>query len=48
MTNLLTFLGAIFYLGMAVIIAVAILEQQRAERRQKIELTPEEHVQKAA
>ena len=48
MTNLLTLLGAIFYLGMAVIIAVAIVEQRRAARRQATELAPEEHVQKAA
>ena len=48
MTNLLTFLGAIFYVGMAVIIAVAMIEHWRAARRQATELAAEEHVQKAA
>jgi hypothetical protein len=48
MKTLLTFLGAIFYLGLAVIFAVAIIEQWRVARRQATELAPEEHIQKAA
>jgi hypothetical protein len=48
MTNLLTFLGGIFYLGMAIIIAVAIVEHWRTTRRQTTEQVPAKQVEKAA
>jgi hypothetical protein len=48
MTSLLTFLGAVFYGGLAIILAVAIIEQRRAARRQAAEQAPEKPLQKAA
>ena len=48
MTNLLMFLGAVFYVGLAVIFAVPIIDKRRVARRQRTELADEERLQKAA
>jgi hypothetical protein len=48
MTTLLTFLGAVFYVGLTTIFAVAIIEQRRAARREATEPAHEECPQKAA
>ena len=48
MTSLLTFLGAVFYVGLAIILAVAIIEQRRAARPQATEQAQEKRLRKAA
>ena len=48
MTSLLTFLGAVFYVGLAIILAVAIIEQRRAACRQATEQAQEKRLRKAA
>jgi hypothetical protein len=48
MTNLLTFLSALFYVPLAALIAVAIIEHLRVASRQTTELADEERLQQAA
>jgi hypothetical protein len=48
MTNLLSFLSIFFYLALAIIFAVAIIEQRRAENCSATEQTHGEGIQKAA
>jgi hypothetical protein len=48
MKNLLIFLGALFYVNLALIFAAAFIDQRRAARRQATEPKDDTSVQKAA
>jgi hypothetical protein len=48
MENLLTFLAALFYIALAVLFAVAIIEARQAENHSAAEPTYEEQGRKAA
>jgi hypothetical protein len=48
MANLSAFLAAAFFLPLAILSTLAIIDQRRAARRQTIELAHEERLQKAA
>lgn len=48
MTNLLMFLGAVFYVGLAAIFAVAFIEHRLAVSRRATELEHAKRLQKAA
>lgn len=48
MTSLLIFLSAHFYVSLAIIVVVAIIEQRRVSSRPATELADEKRLQKAA
>jgi hypothetical protein len=48
MTRLLIFLGAVFYVGLALVFIVPLIDKWRATKRRTTELANENTVQKAA